>query len=280
MINANEFIERTSFTDIMAPTKKISFNNVPKPTDKPKVPLLNISMNTSKDGVICSSQKDFLGNESFSFEKSKLQQLKMEGTPPMDVNDESITKLKNEIFLKFQNVLINFEKISNIARILSVALLFIEILEMIAMFFMLLYLSLKMVPSEHILLWVGSSLFLSLIQMFLLIKAIIASQSKDVKTHKEYIYAGVLFFVFLVIVSIIGLKAILFGSNLFDDELKPEVKDTLKHAQRIILIPILIKITFQVIFFILEWIQMKNLRVVNGNCQPSTEPNSRNYVLG
>jgi len=269
--------DEVSNTDIAKADKKSI--DILKVTQKPKAELLNPQLDTSRDSMACSPQKEVLDNESFSFEKEKLRQLKIENNFEIDVNDESIAKLKIDIFKQFERIFNKFEKLSKITRILTVVLLFIEISGMIGMFFMLLYLSLMMVPIEQILFWVGSSLGLSLAQMFLLMRGIASSQSKEVKTHKEYIYSGIVLLVALVIAIIIYAKAIISNTELFGEELKGDARNTLRIAQILMFIQTMLKAFFQIVFFILEWMQIKNLNKINKNNSPLADPPSQNYML-
>eukprot|EP00826_Nyctotherus_ovalis_P028069 TRINITY_DN2208_c0_g1_i23.p1 TRINITY_DN2208_c0_g1~~TRINITY_DN2208_c0_g1_i23.p1 ORF type:complete len:288 (-),score=87.37 TRINITY_DN2208_c0_g1_i23:133-996(-) len=279
MDNGSEFTKKASHTDVASAGRQSLSKNF-KLTEKPKASFLNAQLETSKDSLACPSHKDILGSESFSFEKEKIQQLRIESIPPMDVNDESIAKLKTEILKQFQNILNRFERVSKIARILTVALLFIEILEMIGMFFMLLYLSLRMVPTEQILFWVGISLGLSLAQMFLLIKGIVAFQSKDSKAHKEHLYSVLIFFLVLVVTLVVYIKAVYSDDELFGEPLEADAKATLKFAQAFMLVQAAVKTLCQLVFFVIEWVQIRHLKMMDKNRTPSIDPPSQNYILG
>lgn len=274
MEDSNDFIEKASYTDILSADRRRALENPPKHTEKPKAPLLN-----AQPEVEGPSHKEAIGNESFSFEKAKIQQLRIESIPPMDVNDESITKLKAEIFRRLQTAMERFEKVSNIIRTLTVIFLFIEILEMIGMFFMLLYLSLKMIPAEQIFFWLGSSLGFSLAEIFLLIKGIVTSQSKQSKTHKDFLLASAVFFILLLLAVIVYSKAIFSADQLFGERLEGDAGEALQFAQLLMFVQAVLKALCQVLFFACEWVQIRNLKAIDQSREISVEPQSQNYML-
>jgi len=284
-------IEKVSYTDIMPTTKQKQENTIiNKPEEKSILPLIH-NYPDSKNGTILhtskaaiafgSTEKEIIGDESFSFEKSKISQLKIDSALPVDVNDESIVKLKNAIMEKFKNILSSFEKMSILHRFIAVILLFFDILEMIGMFFMLLYLSLCMVPSEHILLWAGSGLFLCIMQMFLLIKGITTAASKESKTHKEYMIIAILFFLICGFFVVACSAVVIYKIEIFSDHLRIDAKNSLKFAQKILLISNSVKVLFQVFFVIIECVQLHNLNMMNTgeNERIKTEAASQRPVL-
>ncbi len=243
------------------------------------------SIFTSKaPGGAHPSRRDVVAdNGSFDFERSKIQQLQLEPAQQVvDINDESICKLRREILERFQIILIVFERNSGVIRIMSVILLFLDILEMIGMFFLLLLMSLKMVPSEQILLWIGMALIMCLLQMYMLIKVIGATQSKDSRDHRDYICASVWFFLSCILVlSLAGCNAI-FDLDLFMKSLKREAKTTLRAAQKVLLVTTALKFACQVVFVVLEVKQMNNLAKMAGDDVPQLDTlpsNSPHLVL-
>eukprot|EP00826_Nyctotherus_ovalis_P003627 TRINITY_DN10745_c0_g1_i3.p1 TRINITY_DN10745_c0_g1~~TRINITY_DN10745_c0_g1_i3.p1 ORF type:complete len:325 (-),score=97.59 TRINITY_DN10745_c0_g1_i3:90-938(-) len=274
MEDSSDFIEKASYTDVLSADRRRALENPPKHTEKPKAPLLN-----AQPAIEGPLHKEVIGNESFSFEKAKIQQLRIESIPPMDVNDESITKLKAEIFGRLQAAMEKFEKISNITRTLTVIFLFIEILEMIGMFFMLLYLSLKMIPTEQIFFWLGSSLGFSLAQIFLLIKGIVVSQSKESKPHKDFLLTSAVFFVLLLIAIIVYSKVIFSAGQLFGEQLEDNAREGLQFAQLLMFVQAVLKAACQFMFFVCEGIQVRNLKAIDQSREISVEPQSQNYML-
>ena len=273
-------VEKISYTEVLPTSKTRSLHTIQKGSDKYGNSFAqNMSIHTSKAALGGPANRDLIGEEAFSFEKSKLQQLRIEGTPAIDINDESVTKLKKEIFQRFNSILVSFEKISTVSRILAVVLLFVDILEMIGMFFMLLYMSLRMVPSEHILLWVGSALLLGLIQMFLLIKAISAAQSKELKIHKQYMVLAVVFFILALTFTILCMSSVIFGCEILTNGLKQEAVDTLRLVEKVLLILTAVKVGFQLLFFGMEGIQCHNLNMMAVDSAPATVPHSQKPIF-
>ena len=220
--------------------------------------------------------KDASRSEAFSFEKSKLHQLQIEGGASVDVNDENICKLKKDIMERFQTILLAFEKTASIIRVMSVMLLFMDVLEMIGMFFLLLFLSLKLVPSEQILIWIGSGLLMCLLQMFMLIKGITSTQSKDLNNHRVYMWISAVFVVLTFILIIVTGSTALLNVEIFTSYLKPDVKNALKIAQRVLLISTSIKLIFQIAFIMLERQQIHFLSRISGDEVPHTEVQNMN----
>ena len=273
--------EKAYYTDI-APNKSKDFQTTSKPTEKnAELPPGFVTFHTSKTAKLGKDQKELLGDETFNFEKSKLHQLQIEGAPVVDVNDDTITKLKKDIFERFQEILVVFERNSGIIRVMSVLLLFVDILEMIGMFFLLLYMSLRMVPSEQILFWVGSALILCLLQMFMLIKIITATQSKDTRHHWEYIKLSICFLVAALIVAVLTSMAVIFRAEIFSKHLKNDAKETLKVVQGLIMIATYTKVVFQIAFIVLEARQITNLSKMSGDEMPpiETQPTSSQRPL-
>ncbi|MDR3548422.1 MAG: hypothetical protein P4M11_09205 [Candidatus Pacebacteria bacterium] len=215
--------------------------------------------------------------ENFGFERSKLQHLQLEpAQQSIDVNDESICKLRKEILDRFQFVFTKFEQTASIIRVMSVILLFLDILEMICMFFLLLLMSLKMVPSALILLWISIALTMCLFQLFMLIKVISATQSKDHRHHRSYIWVSAGFF--LACLAVIGLTSCttIFGYEFFTQDLKRSAKSTLVVTQETLMITTVLKVAFQVVFDVLEVKQLRNLLRMSSEEPPQldTQPTS------
>lgn len=141
-------------------------------------------------------------NSSFGFEKTKVQNLQIGPTYQTDVNDENIQKLKEDVLKKCQQTMLIYDKYSNFLRGTAIIVLSLNILEIIAYFFLLLFLSAQHIPSNQILMWVGLAMVLCIGSIYIVIKGINSSQSKNNNDIKEFLWCSLLFLIFYVMVSV------------------------------------------------------------------------------
>ncbi len=130
---------------------------------------------------------------SFSFERDKLQNSKISPSYQTDVNDEKIQKLKNDILRQFQRSIEEYDRYSTLLKALAIAMLSVNILEIIAAFFLLLVLSVQYIPSDTIMMWIGLAMLLCLCEIFVAIKAVNATQSKNMSDVRWFVCSAAAF---------------------------------------------------------------------------------------
>lgn len=210
-------------------------------------------------------------DEAFKFEKSRIQELHIEDSYVNDINDEGIQKLREDVLKRFQEMLNLFEATATIIRVMAVLLLLLNVLEMIGIFFLLLYLSLKAVSSDQIILWVGPGLILSLFQMYLLIKAITVTQSKDVQEHYNFLFISVGFIIFCFFNVVLLFIAVVGNFQIHANALTEDAKTAIRISQSILLFSTSVKLIFQLVIVIFDKRQINNL---NKMVDPSAKVNT------
>ena len=195
-----------------------------------------------------SRETIFVNNASFSFEKDKLQSLKIGPSYQTDVNDENVQKLKNEILQKCKNAIDEYEKMSSILKTLSIGLLSMNIVEIIISFFMLLILSMKYVPSDQTMIWTSLTMLMCIGEIFSAVKAINSSQNKSIKEMKEFICTSKVFC--LIFLLTCALLVLVLGGVILEPpaKLTSEQKGKLVALQGILMVITFLKLISQISF--------------------------------
>ena len=176
-----------------------------------------------------SRETIFVNNASFSFEKDKLQSLKIGPSYQTDVNDENV-------------------KMSSILKTLSIGLLSMNIVEIIISFFMLLILSMKYVPSDQTMIWTSLTMLMCIGEIFSAVKAINSSQNKSIKEMKEFICTSKVFC--LIFLLTCALLVLVLGGVILEPpaKLTSEQKGKLVALQGILMVITFLKLISQISF--------------------------------
>ena len=194
-----------------------------------------------KDTTIGSSK-----HPSFSFERDKLQHLKIGPSYQTDVNDDRIQKLKDEILSKIQHAKAFYERYITAIKIVGMIMIAFNCLEIVIDIFMLLILVLQYIPADQIFIWVGSSIALSLIHLFMSLKATSYSPNKDVGTAADFFCCSVVLLIVTVIASVVfSVLAVKVPSM---SELTVDQRSKLLFCRAILVMGIVLKIVSQSVF--------------------------------
>ena len=214
-----------------------------------------------------SSNRDstFVSNHpSFSFEKDKLHHLNIGPSYQTDVNDENVQKLKDDILKQCQNAIEEFDKYSALLKAISITLLSFNIIEIIASFFLLLILSMQYIPPDQILIWIGLTMLLCLAEIYVSIKAINASQDKNIDEMRAFICNSKVFaciFFASCVFLMLCLDGVIAPTG---DALTEDQKRRLGAVQGVLFVLTFLKFVAQVVFFSMGEFLKKRLQAMAG----------------
>ena len=238
----------------------------------PQKPIQNDCHTQKKDeNSKKSSIANQSNNESFSFEKNKIQSLNLVRNFQTDVNDESIQKLKDDIMQKFQEAIISYNSSKSLIKNIGLILICINVTEIIAAFFLLLIMSIEYIPSNQIMTIVCFGIVLCLFEIFSAIKIINSFQSKSLAEVKVLICHSKLFFAFFSIAFVILI--LMFYGLIFppDNNLNEDQISKLDIINGIILFVSFSKLFGQIIFIVI----CNNIKaqLINLNGEVNTDAN-------
>ncbi len=185
---------------------------------------------------------------SFVFEKNKLQNVNIGPSYQTDVNDENIQKLRSDILRQCQGAIGDYDKYSAFLKALAIALISVNIIEIIGFFFLLLVLSMQYVPYGHIVMWIGVAMLLCLSEIYSSIKAINSTQEQTLEGMNEFVRISALLvclFLFFVVLLILSLCGVVLGAT---DSMSAGQAGKLVLVQGILLGITVLKLAAQVAF--------------------------------
>ena len=238
-------------------TKEASSPSGPKATEKMDQILRSIGTRVSQ--------------ESFSYEKERVKVLKFEGSSVVDINDDSIQKIKAEILQKFEEEQAKRHSLISAFKYTTASALAGVGIEIIVTFSVLLYLSFKGIPVVQILLWFGLSIAMCLGQFFVMIKACMmgcVDKSKD--------YAAVMWYTKRII-TIYGVVSVLLIFSVAFSELSlvwgvTETQERLIFGVKVILLVFTsAKLGVQILLHCLA----KHIRPDESVCKPEVDNSSK-----
>ena len=219
-------------------------------------------------------ESTFAGNQaSFSFEKEKLQQLQIGPSYATDVNDDNIQKLKEDILRQCQVASQQYDNYANVLHVVSVILLSLNVIEIIGCFFLLLILSIQYVPSDQIMLWIGSAMLLCVGEIFIALKAINSSQGKVMLELQSFVRLIVVFLclfgaAFIVLVLTLSLITIPVAKPLTEGQ-----QSLLFFVKSMLLIVIILKVIGQIIFLHIGRTLVRHLQAITSEHPTPSEAN-------
>ncbi len=191
------------------------------------------------------------GEEAFSFEKEKIKALRLHESSTVDINDETVQKVKEDILGQYQTSLAQRKRMLSLFKYTTAGSLTMVGLEIPAMFFLLLYLTFQSVPSAQVTLWLGSATLLCLGQLFLLIKSYAVTYLGEQKDFLEIVCYTCWFAVVYGCAAAAFLCALVVPPLSFDQDLQEDHRRVIFRVKVALFVLTLAKIVLQLT---LHWI--------------------------
>jgi len=260
------------YKDPMPDYKPQEYHTEPQPAVILKAPQKDYSILTKIPELPESSSRDNISiyaqnqNNSFSFEKDKLQNLGVSSfSHQTDVNDENVQKLRSEILQKCKSAIENYERYGTVLRLIAVGLLSLDIMEIMGAFFLLLIFAMQFMPTGLIMLWTGSAMVLCLVELFVCITAINSSQNKSLQEIQKLIcYCKICILIFVLACT---LMVMIIGEIINDGSENIDVprRRKLLVFKGIIMVLTFLKIIAQISFLWFSYYLKKQLDAMSGS---------------
>jgi len=192
----------------------------PKYTEKSERPLYKdiILENQEFDNKSNDLTNDSSKQISFSFERKKLENLKIIQNDQIDFDDNKVEKLKDEIIQKITDAKNDYVGHSLLLKIFGIIMLGIDICEIIFSGIMCLILAIHHTPTNLICIWLVSDILLTIIHIILCYKSSSYKPTKEISEIQEFhckikIYTGII--IGTICITIISI--VLLGKENYDD---------------------------------------------------------------